>query len=947
MNSKSRLFTALCLLTVFDATSTRAQSPDEFKLKRQEIFEFTQKPQVTRTGDKVDISFTVKAYCDVTIVIEDPQGKIVRHLISGVLGDKAPLPLQKNSLVQKITWDGKNDQGNYIDDKDKMRVRVSLGLKANYESDLYSEPKKRTQSEACLMAAAPEGVYVYDGRVLDHLRLFDHDGNYLRTIYPFPANQVRNVKGLHWFKMPQDGLELPMREGFHQGTLLSSGTNAGFDPKLNIGIDVHNNYHGSVWGNAVSTLAVRDSRIALAQLCLNRLATNGSSGGLEITGPATSFPLPLNKRGDIAQVHPRSSAFSPDGKTLYLTGYVYAHGQQATRDIVLIAGYSWLPVVAKIDFAEGKQLEIFAGSTKPEATGTGAKEFKIPSSVAVDGAGRVYVSDYANDRVQVFSPAGELLKSIAATKPAQVAIHSKTGEIYVFSWVMPTNTIPKREDTDRVGSLTILKSFADPRPVQTLPLPLGPTFIRSNGFAFRAELDAHAEPPTIWFCKEWGRQDILTKESIKHTNVSLYTLANGKLTKKRDFNEDAVKSVVRTEAAEYARQRLNVDPATGMLYLNEGQAAAGKSFKDVVRVDPETKKVEIVNLPFDAEDMCFDADGLAYLRTFYQVARFNPRNWSEVPWDYGEEVNGLRTSSSGDGRVAKVTSALRLPVKNAGLHHHGGMTVSLRGHLVVAVNNTVEIVTRKDIYDTPKQNLGQPYTPPAFPGRTPWGEVHVWDKHGKMLYDDAVPGINRLDGLGMDRDNNLYVMSNLTRMFNGERYFNDMTGSLLKVQAKKNKVIGTAETALVPLADAVKPKRPPDVSNPHTGATWVEGAEWFYGGVGFAGKNASRSGGGCDCYNARFALDYLGRSFAPEIDHCSVAVVDSNGNLILRIGQYGNLDSAGPKSLVPLSGDGVGLFYAPYVATHTDKRLFIADPGNGRVVSVKLGYHATETVMVK
>ncbi len=127
----------------------------------------------------------------------------------------------------------------------------------------------------------------------------------------------------------------------------------------------------------------------------------------------------------------------------------------------------------------------------------------------------------------------------------------------------------------------------------------------------------------------------------------------------------------------------------------------------------------------------------------------------------------------------------------------------------------------------------------------------------------------------------------------------------------------------------------------------MEGAEWFYGGLGFAGKSAGRSGGGCDCYNARFALDYLGRSFAPELDHCSVAVLDTAGNLIVRVGRYGNADSAGSDSAVPLGGDEVGLFYAPYVATHTDRRLFIADPGNARIVSVKLGYHATEEVSLE
>jgi len=76
-------------------------------------------------------------------------------------------------------------------------------------------------------------------------------------------------------------------------------------------------------------------------------------------------------------------------------------------------------------------------------------------------------------------------------------------------------------------------------------------------------------------------------------------------------------------------------------------------------------------------------------------------------------------------------------------------------------------------------------------------------------------------------------------------------------------------------------------------------------------------------------------------------VLDSNGNLILRIGRYGNVDSAGPDSLVPLGGDEVGLFYAPYVAVHTDRRLYIADAGNARIVSVQLNYYRNERVPLR
>jgi nucleoside permease NupC len=78
-----------------------------------------------------------------------------------------------------------------------------------------------------------------------------------------------------------------------------------------------------------------------------------------------------------------------------------------------------------------------------------------------------------------------------------------------------------------------------------------------------------------------------------------------------------------------------------------------------------------------------------------------------------------------------------------------------------------------------------------------------------------------------------------------------------------------------------------------------------------------------------------------------VAVLDRAGNLILRIGRYGNADSAGAASRVPLGGDEVGMVHGAYLATITDRRLFVADSASDRIYSVKLGYHATERVALK
>lgn len=980
---------ALCSLIVACAAPPAGASDfDEFKIKRAEVFEFAEKPQAAVEGDQVTITFASKANCDATVVIEDASGQIIRHLASGVLGPQAPAPFQRDSLSQTVVWDGKDDRGRYVDDKSSCTVRVSLGLKPQFERTLFWEPKLRVGREAPPMVATPEGVYVYDGRVLDYVRLYDHAGNYVRTVYPFPSDKIDEVQGLHRRVLPQSGKLLPMREGFHQSTFLSCGTNSGFLEDLGFGTDRYNNWHGSVSGNAASTMAVRNGRLALARKTLNRLATDGSSGGLVLHGPPVTFDVPArgNWDRDNLGASPQSAAFSPDDKWLYLTGYVRAQGTTATKDIVLINSYDWIPVVARVDFENGSGVEVFLGGPKLSDAGNAPGKFRMPTSVTVDDAGRIYICDYGNDRIQVFSPDGQHLKSIETPAPVQVEIHPKTAELYVFSWYVPDDSGGKsRENAPRFqvrgasgrqtrreavsSALTILESFDNPTPRLVCELPLPPVPGRGLGYPSRVALDSWADPPVVWVASEWGFQDFLTTKGgtkldrIASYNIRLLRLEEDGLKPLRDFSSDVAKSVVRQRAPEYFRQRLYVNPKTGDLYVGEGQAAVGKSFKDLIRIDPNTGRVSMVELPYDAEDMAFGPDGAAYLRTFYFITRHDPaRNWMEVPFDYGEEKDSLHTSSSSDRRETSVASAIRLPVKNAGLHHHGGMGVSPKGNLVVAVNNYAEArllaTTRRDAYDNYAEGSvkddGKAYTPRLFPGRLRFGEVHVYDPHGRMLIEDAVPGLTNLDGIELDRDDNLYFLSTATRILNGQQYFNENTSTLIKVAPRQAKMISSSEKAAVPLPDELKPDRAPDLVGGFAGKSWFEGAHWFYGGAGFAGKNASRVGGGCNCYNSRFALDCLARSFVPEFDHYTVAVLDSAGNLILRIGRYGNADDGMPlvkdgasPAARSIGGDEVALFYAPYVATHTDRRLFIADPGNGRVLSVKLGYHAEERVPLR
>lgn len=186
---------------------------DEFKVRRENVFEFAEKPKVTREGDRVTIAFETRAFCDVTVAIESAStgsghSEIVRHIASGVLGDNAPEPFQWNSKKQTLSWDGKDDRGAYVDNRDVCFVRVSLGLKPQFERTLFWSPKKRIGFPYPALGVAPEGVYVAESYEVDQVRLFDHQGNYLRTIYPFPADMIDKVQGLKTHTFLQDGKPL-------------------------------------------------------------------------------------------------------------------------------------------------------------------------------------------------------------------------------------------------------------------------------------------------------------------------------------------------------------------------------------------------------------------------------------------------------------------------------------------------------------------------------------------------------------------------------------------------------------------------------------------------------------------------------------------------------------------------------------------------------------------
>ncbi|MCG3181240.1 MAG: hypothetical protein BIFFINMI_03615 [Phycisphaerae bacterium] len=962
---------AFAVLPVAAALADDGQAPPrEFRVKRQEVYEFTTAPSVRVEGDKATISFASKAFCDVTVVIERPpeagddgEPEILRHLASGVLGANAPAPLVKNSLAQSIVWDGKDDQGRYLD-KAPLRVRVSLGLAPRFERTLFWSPYKRISNIAPLLAAAPEGVYAFEGQGVDYLRLFDHDGNYLRTVYPFPAAKIDDVVGLQKHRFVQDGQELPLKIGYTQATLLSSGSSGAPEDT-----------GGHYGGYAASAMAVRNGRIALAYMKLNRLASDGGSGGLPLEGPPTGFEVYVGRLK--RWVGPTSMAFSPDGKYLYMTGFVWKTAYWATHG-------DCFHCVLRMEYAKNDAPTLFAGSVKHGDYGKGDNQFTAPLAVACDSKGRVYVADHVNSRVQVLDSDGKFLKSLPTPWPADLQIDPATDEVWAFSWgaIGPDVEIQKRMGMDMrrmPTTLVNLGTFDKPSGAKPQSLPVVAAngnggWTENGGQVYKTALDfwaaagAQGKPggasrlwvvgrrPTVGVDEmNWSGGGTRQLSGWAQQGVRIFAREDSEWKPSRDFAADAAKAVGRVEPPPFGRQRLYVNPRNHRLYIAEDMTHFGKSFYELLEFDPSDRRgrpPRRVELPFDAEDIAFDINGLAYLRTDGEVMRFDPaEKWREIPWDYGEERQAVGFSSGGEGRRSPAVSALALPGHRPVFWHHAGLWVNANGNMAV----TCYVRTQKEDREEGGKDKyligggGKPYAPQQYPGRAGQWVVNVWDKHGRLIYEDAVPGLPGGDGIGIDAADNLYVMVAADRVLDGRPYFNEKSETLMKFPPKGAKIVSASDRAPVPLPKEQTPDGSADFTKYAVGMSWAKGAEWGYGGVGYGGQ-----GGSCVCWHARFQLDFLARSFAPEMMRYHVAVLDSAGNLVTRIGRYGNVDDgqpliavAGPAQTHSIGGDEVALMHAGYVGVDTDRRLYICDAGNGRILSVKLGYHTTQTVALQ
>jgi sugar lactone lactonase YvrE len=103
----------------------------------------------------------------------------------------------------------------------------------------------------------------------------------------------------------------------------------------------------------------------------------------------------------------------------------------------------------------------------------------------------------------------------------------------------------------------------------------------------------------------------------------------------------------------------------------------------------------------------------------------------------------------------------------------------------------------------------------------------------------------------------------------------------------------------------------------------------------------------CTCKEARYDLDHYGRLYIPNVLTYRITVVDNAGNVIKRIGHYGNADSMGEGPKSPVKKPAIPLGYPMTVGAAPDhNHIYVGDSINNRIVRIDTSYDAEATCAV-
>ena len=616
-------------------------------------------------------------------------------------------------------------------------------------------------------------------------------------------------------------------------------------------------------------------------------------------GEVFSRPVWAKQPNHYTMCGPMTLVPAPDGKTLYLSGLAADAGFPDGR-------------VYRMKNEPGAQMETFVDLPKPAGgftnlgKGTGYPNGHIGiGGAACDKDGNLLVCDRMNGMVRAYSPEGKELGGFKVEWPQEIACSHRTGAVYVMT---------NRHSGYSVAEKSLVRFpgwKGDGR--ETARLGFKP-----NGYSAMMVLDDSADPPVIWAGGDLTGKRCLLR--IEDRGDKLETTAN-----LMDLNKDRFG----------VKPRLAVHPETDLVICNDGAATLNG-------YDGLTGKE--AKLPFEyGADMGVGLDGNWYIQT--------GKGYSGYICRFDKDLKPIPVADPPIGGYEGRAAAAAKGSKEKPLPNALGFVYGRMGAGFCTVGLAAD-------------HKGRVYSMQM--GEWAWYCVAVFGADGKaedpgrMRDDPSMKKAGRFasaifgpietkpGGLQLDWRGNIYVGLGVVPTghqpppgFEKDEAYKTCVGSVVRFKPEGGAVVALKGKDAKPPAD--KTGLVMEHRSYGAGPRFLENATLAYPGLGCLSGNF---GDGCMCRQPMFQVDGFGRIFYPNAITCSVWVVDNAGNEVMKFGQYGNIDSAGPGKDSLIKKPDVPLGWPEAVGV-SHKAIYVSDVLNRRIVRLMKKYAAEETCEVK
>lgn len=627
---------------------------------RAEAVSFVSPPTVKRVGERDEIRFAVSAKTDVEVAVLDARGKTVRHLAAGVLGGKvAPPPPLKAGLEQLLVWDGLDDDGKPAKGG-PFQVRVRAGMEGKFGRMIGGSPY--TGSVVQMPYRAPVNGLAVDERgtlyvkMMSsigshgnsgmwpwHIRKFTRDGEYERTLLPYPPSTNR--------KQASGVRLLDVDETF------TPANETSLYPVF------------SMMGNEVSPRIVGDEMLLIhtEKRELNFFKLDGSNRLRTVKMWPDEAKLNCPNWLDI-QV-----ALSPDGKFAYysnVAGTAYDGKTPSDIDEKWPQGRIYRQDLTKEGAAPEKFFDIALPDFQRDAYWMPSAWDKKTAAAGIDcdAAGNVLVCDLVGGQVIAIDPFGKQLSATKVAWPDKVIAARRTGDMYVISRGVSRGGLPPAKLLKIRGRGPEAKVVAEMELEGTV------------GGAYA--LDESGDVPLLWLSGATQTDDKLLRIEDRGDKL---TVTNDAI-----LNRD-------TDAITFVGY-MDVDPEADLVYVTRSGGTAW-------RFDGATGKGG--PLPFKAVDLAIGPGGHVYTwgtTGGYDgpIARYT-RDLEPAPL----ESTGENTYGEVYGRAGRGSSVCGMDVDRLGrvFATYGSNNCHVRAYdalgKIVDVGRTLRVETRRGEEDVP------------------------------------------------------------------------------------------------------------------------------------------------------------------------------------------------------------------------------------------------------